>query len=756
MTRTKTATMSNAQAGADLTEFSKQLLNVNPFHADRVVQPSRHLADATAVHQQQFDQLKELADTACREDLSIGAVLWGQAGAGKSHLLNRLARWSEQHACFVFLQNLQARSADLPRSLLRATLSILTEGRQDRWHESQLYRFVEAALKVAFQHAGLSTPSTTAAERAYHQWLDRICADNPYRAPLIERETIYNILFKFFTSAYYAKQGAGDGRVARLAVQWLSGDYLDPEHARELGLPRIPGGEDGVALESDEQIKRVLVALCQFADLRRQPFILCFDGVDCLDADQIGALTRFLHSLLDSAFNLVVITSGVQDTLYRWHEDGVIQKGSWNRIAQIELPPLLRVSAVEARQIVEVRLQQFLEPFDTLGPVKDLRHEDRLFPLGQPWYDEFLANKIEFRPRDVINWAREGWARQQGKLREAGAEAWIKHWPGKTTTQKTELSLDELIDAKVGEKIAEHVEDRQAHPDRLAPDADNLAGLVSHLLGQCLEMPDRHRLLQIEQSPAGRAKSKPDFSLVLRYHGATTGVLLLTTGDAATAAAFALKRVAETRQRLTGCVLVTDKRRPLRLGAKGAEYRERIQEKYGPCYREYELPFNEYAALDAVQVVVGMARSGDLEVEHPRGRTHRVTEAEVIASHHRKDRYQAQPLLHLLLGLSDTPAQGKTAAPVQPEQSPESSETVNLSEADFRQVISARLALMPGQSSHELTQFALDSFLRSKRVRLEAAACKERLEAVAKKMAQEGKVSVKPLADGLHIMARSR
>ena len=40
----------------------------------------------------------------------------------------------------------------------------------------------------------------------------------------------------------------------------------------------------------------------------RRLFLLCFDQADNLDEEQVRALTRFLHDVLDSAGNLLVVT----------------------------------------------------------------------------------------------------------------------------------------------------------------------------------------------------------------------------------------------------------------------------------------------------------------------------------------------------------------------------------------------------------------------------------------------------------------
>src|SRR5260370_28395850 len=138
------------------------------------------------------------------------------------------------------------------------------------------------------------------------------------------------------------------------------------------------------------------------------------------------------------------------------------------------------------------------------------------------------------------------------------------------------------------------------------------------------------------------------------------GVHFLTTPNATWATA-ALRRRVEDPARRECVLLVTDERQPLPLGRRGREYLEELGRRGPGQFRLREIPFADYAALDALQAVVGLARSGDLEVEFPPGRRRPVSEAEVIASHHRRQRYRALPLLKELLGGKDGPLAASAA-----------------------------------------------------------------------------------------------
>jgi hypothetical protein len=640
-----------------LDRFFERVRSDNPFAVNRVGVSTAGTEDAESVHRRAFARLLDLAERARQQRLGVGALLWGEAGIGKSHLLARLGRWAGQEqkqAVYVYLTNLQAQPEQLPRSLLRCVVSILTRGLTAHFYRAPLFYLINAALRQALHDEG-TRHFWPEAEAAYRKLVDELCDQSPGQAAVVDRQ-VYEVLFRFFRSAYLARAQSDDG-VAALAVRWLAGDALDPDEAGKLGLAAGPRREPA-SLADDEQVKRVLIALAQLASHRRQPLLLCFDQVDNLEPEQFAALARFLHALLDSAANLLVVTAGVRETIARWQEQGVIQKSTWDRLAEHEIE-LQRVSVPEARQVVQARLQPFQEAFLSLGPVKNLVQKDYLFPLGEVWAGEFLGGKIEVRPRDVITWAREGWRRQQEAIEEQGGPAWLDGWESRTPPlppppKLSEAEIQRLIDDKVDQKLQEHRRQRLLEPQTLPPDADNLAGLLLGLLRRCVESRWFPSLAGVDRSRRPRYGPRPPYDLVLRQRPdrdgteTRTGLLCLVLSNRIAVAAF-LRRLAEDDQPPECLVLVTDERRPLDPAARGQEYLDAVRRRYGTRFHDVELTFDEYAEVDALQAAIGLARSGDLEVELPGGVARRVSEQEVLDSHQRRGRYLAHRLLRLLL-----------------------------------------------------------------------------------------------------------
>ncbi len=640
---------------ARLPAFFDRVGAVNPFLDNRINGPSPADVDAPGVHHAAFARLTELAVEAHAAGRAVGAVLWGEAGIGKSHVLSRLGRWAEpDNACFVYLHNLQAAPQQLPRSLLNAVVSLLTLGRRDRFHAAPLFKLVHAALLEATQRAE-GTYAWSEIESAYHALVDRWAQQAG--AATLDR-TVYDVLFAFYRSAQRSAKGKEDGGAAALAVRGLSGGGLAAEEARLLGLPPARHREDAVALEDAQQIKQVLVALTRLADCQGRPFVLAFDQVDNLDAEQFGALARFLEALLDSAANLLVVTTGIQATLMHWREEGVVQKSAWDRLAQFELL-LQRLNSAQAEQLVRGRLDDFLAPFGAVEEVAPLRQADDLFPLGRAWHERFLRDKIDVRSRDVLNWAREGWRQEQLQLREKGGPAWLEGWAERRSRPGTEIGGEEdqvVIDRAVEEALARKRVELEA-PGALPVDADRLAGVLYRLLRQCDQAGHLYGVLDVERLSAPDNAPPPPYNLSVTLQVAGEGPgpgveqhlgALVLTQESRISVTNYLRRACEAAQPPDRFVLVTDERVGLRLGEKGREYLEELRHGKAGRFQRVELKVAEMIELECLQEV---GKAGDVFVELPPGQTRALRPGEAIASHHRRGRYLASRALRELLGV---------------------------------------------------------------------------------------------------------
>jgi hypothetical protein len=658
-------TLTAADRSADrLSAFFQRMEELNPFFDNRINGPSANDVDVGAIHQTAFGRLTRLARESCDSRHGVGAVLWGEAGIGKSHLLSRLSRWAneDRQACFVYLHNLQAAPEHLPRSLLFAVLSILTLGRNGQFAGTPLFDLVHASLLDAIEHK-LGEYSWPRLARAYARMIEAIAGRDLPGATMIDR-TVWDVLFRFYRSVYRTTQGKEDGIVAALAVRWLAGQALDPEEARTLELPPARRADEPVALIDNQQIKQVLVALTRLAASKRRPFLLVFDQVDNLDEEQAAALARLLEAVIDSSPNLLVVLAGVKDTLVRWHQNRVIQTSAWDRLAQEEID-LQRVSPAEAVRIIEARLRSFLESFADVELLRKRRQDDALFPLGQAWREQSFQDRIEVRPRDAINWAREGWRRQQESLSRHDPLDWLMRWPkdgeggGGPPDEPTTEEIGVAIDRKIAEKLAAIRAQLEREPHLLPAHADHLAEVVRSLLAQCRDSGHRYGVWEVERVRSPK-NAQPTYHLSLRQRGGEgaadirTGVLFLMERSPTSVAGF-LRRLLADWGAFDRIVLVTEKTIGLPLGQAGREYLDDLRRR-GPRHLQTpELTFAECVELESLHRVVGLAKSRDLEIEPRLGSARPVTEQEAIEAYHRHGRYLASDLLRTLLeGAAET------------------------------------------------------------------------------------------------------
>jgi hypothetical protein len=622
----------------------------------------------------------------------------------------------------------------MPRYLLKYVVSRLSGGGRGLLFRTPLFGFLERAIRHAYGSASPSDGHSAGVLDAYRAYFERS----------LEGRDAYEVLFQFYRHARPERaDDPGRKRLASEALAWLSGDEIDPDIARSFGLKveaTVPA-----MIRDDQQAEQVLLALSRMASVSRQPLILCVDQVDNLDPDKLRSLTQFLHALLDHASNLLVITSGVKQTLLGSKDDNIIPEATWDRIAERTVE-LKRITRADARKILEARLERFLDPFVELDEVRRHVHKDTLFPLGLEWFEQRLADGLEFRARDILTWSRDAWEDEQGRLSRVGGHSWVKSWPqpqGEVTAPPPVAKLDDLIDSAVERKIEEQIAQHRLQPGSLPPDAGNLAGLVESLLGYCSGEGLPYTLRGVERTRK-KAGKLPPFDLLVRERREPddrqmkSGVTFITNvGQSATAS---LRRLLDEDNAIDHRILATDQeRRPLKVGAQGAAY-YRSLEKLGPRKFEHiKLDFEQYARLDALQGVIGMARSGDLEVEFPRGTIRPVSEAEVIASHHCRDRFRLHPLLRPLL-TEEPPSVVTVSAP-----------SMTLEVDRVRQYIMAQLAWRMGSTAQALAKGFLEEMPEPRGTTDDVWA---QFKAIAGGMHAEGLIHATPHDNDLFLLLR--
>lgn len=633
-------------ASAEVAALVEAITGSQPFQRNRISDPSQLECDVAAIHAKAFDQLVELAERSHQQKLGLGALLLGSSGTGKSHLLGRFSHWADQRgACFVFLHNIQVRPADMGRYLLKCCINRLVVDFRRQWNETQLFRMIEASIRQGAVAERIQRLGDDNYREVYQRLARRFGGE----------EAVFEILFQFYFHASKAvrsrspEKRAEHAKRAGLAVRWLKGDLLDADEARLLER-RLRADQEVYELD-DGHVLSALLAIAKVALAGGRPMILGIDQVDNMSHDQLAALARALHVLIDHGQNLLVVVSGVFEDVRELIRLGVIHSAAADRLNHHRPIVLNRINRSEAKWLLQARAAQCLgdrvESPDAIPSVLEtLRREDELFPLGSEWFALVEGGAPELRPRDVITWAADRWQSIQQAIRDRGAKQWLENWSGSLSPPVVSRDHVELVEAKVGEKVEEAMRGRHLHPDSLPADAGNLQRLTASLLRHCLQADPAYPLVSLE--PDGNGAADLIARQVRGGQSWEDHVSFVVTGSR-TSAASRLKRLLNSPN-ASRRILVTDaERMPLQLGERGEEYLAELQALGSDQFRHVELTFDQYARLDALLAVLGQARSGDLEVSTLPGTVHTVSESEVIACYHRRDEYRRHALLGLFL-----------------------------------------------------------------------------------------------------------
>lgn len=723
--------MTQGHEPLNVARFVTAVAKTNPFQLDRVTGTEGAEIDVREVHSEKFFRLCQQVESTRAGGSSLGVLLLAAPGIGKSHLLARLDRWAREdgRCTIVILHNLAARPEDMSRAVLSATIHLLAGTPESSFAQTDLYALLNYAIVQL--HAGHGAPSPE----------KRLEILRKAGARFDPQGDIVRVLTGFLKNTIDADHGSsGATERARLAVEWLAGQHIDAEKARELGL--APDGDETVALKEGRE-EHVLSVLAGLSAVAKRPFVLCLDQVDNLGADSVHALARFLQIIIDHVPNLVVVTSGVKAAMINL-QTSVISPSAWDRIAhtRIELSMIL---PAEATKIVRARVDQFVQPFRMLDEVEPQCRRDPLFPLSSPWLEKQLAHP-ELRTREVLVWCRERWAEEQYRIHVDGGDAWLRTWGtvskestqsgGQRPTQKPPtILLNAAIDNTVAMKIEECLAQRRIRKASLPPDEARMLGLVTTLLDHC-----HHPDYTLRDYEVCRTKPVGPYQLWVTEHSGkrdiSNGITFLATTSKITATN-ALKRIVNDSKPPTHRLLVTEERRPLDTGPRGQEYHEELQKLPPGRFRHIELRFEDYALLDALTATLGAAKVGDLEVEWPTGKLRPVTEAEATEAMHRNKWFLKSPLLAELLT-------EEVATHVVPPK------TVNVDDQQAQEFIVAELSHRIFVTVRELSEVYLE---RKKLAKTHSDSVWRQLKEVANKLSEKGLVHVTPSEDDLFLQS---
>ena len=364
----------------------KELKNKpNPFGSSRVDTPFQNHPDLTSIYSSEFTTLKAIIDD-IRDDInhqSKGAVVIGEPGTGKTHLIMRLAKELLEHNRLLFI-----RQPNNPDTVIYHTYSRIIESLVEKVPHSD-YTQIEHLLANSFvklirtnqtisltrndQHI-LETTQTnslklyeslgsegTQRRRDYWQhigkrttewWLER------YGAAGYSLEVIKGII-KFCS---YSDPG-----YKRLVTRWLAADDLEANELETIGL------SNWNEAMSKEAFSLEAISVFSKLSLLDEPLIIVFDQLEGLGLRHNEKLLLSFGAAIREIFthvpNSLIILNLFPD---RWQQfQQVFSLSIIDRISQhqvfLEIPSQLKL-----RQILQKKAQSVGIDIETLCTSQEL------------------------------------------------------------------------------------------------------------------------------------------------------------------------------------------------------------------------------------------------------------------------------------------------------------------------------------------------------------------------------------------------
>ncbi len=312
----------------------KQMIKptANPYASSRVDTPFQHHLDLSQIHQGAFASLASIIDEIKTDpnQQSRGAVVLGEAGSGKTHLMMRLAQQKMQHHRLLFI-----RQPNHPQHVLYHIYSRVLESFIEKIPDTD-YSQLEYLLGQSFAKMLLTRWQQKLELNQAEQRLQISLGEDPLNIyqlvnqvspskrrnfwTVIEKQTLNSWQKKYGFSGYASAVIKGLIKycyyvepVRRAQVQrWLAGDQLEAEELKRIGLENW---------ESDlTREEFALSALEVFGKLSiiDEPLIIIFDQLEGLKYNQ-HLLTQFgeaVKEIFTHVPNSLVIFNLFPD---RWH-----------------------------------------------------------------------------------------------------------------------------------------------------------------------------------------------------------------------------------------------------------------------------------------------------------------------------------------------------------------------------------------------------------------------------------------------------
>jgi energy-coupling factor transporter ATP-binding protein EcfA2 len=284
--------------------------------------------DVESIHQEAIAEIGALLAQVAHDHRTRTLLLYGDSGAGKSHLLGRLKRLLSDRAFFVYVDPFPESDA-IWRHVLRYTVDSLLQTAAGQT-DSQLLRWLKSLAAV---DSGTVTHwQQTDRQALIHRLKTR------YPSDIYNATEFFGVLYDVLHPERYF-----------LACEWLRGDDLDEESLEKLSVQQ--------AIDSEDAAQKILANFGRIA-IETQPIVICFDQLDNIARSPDGVID--LQAIFDvnssirnqGLKNFLVVISIITNT---WKLNGDrVQAADRARIDSYI--PLKPITLTEAEALWQSRL----------------------------------------------------------------------------------------------------------------------------------------------------------------------------------------------------------------------------------------------------------------------------------------------------------------------------------------------------------------------------------------------------------------